>query len=184
MPNDNLLSVTPIDGRYESQTKSLANYFSEFALIKTRVEVEIEWLLLISKNKSLKFIPEVSKSQQKKIINIFKEFSIQDARQIKKIEKKTNHDVKAVELFIVEKLKKLKLNKLCEFVHFCCTSEDINNLSYSFMLQRFLNIEFLPEVNFLQKNLNSLSKEIFKIINVSFYSWSTCFPYFTWQRIF
>ena len=134
MPNDNLLSITPIDGRYESQTKFLANYFSEFALIRTRVEVEIEWLLLISKNKSLKFIPEVSKAQQNKIIKIFKEFSIQDARQVKKIEKKTNHDVKAVELFIVEKLKKLKLKKLCEFVHFCCTSEDINNLSYSLML--------------------------------------------------
>ncbi len=88
MPNDNLLSVTPIDGRYESQTKFLANYFSEFALIKTRVEVEIKWLLLISNNKSLKFIPEVSNIQQKKIINIFKEFSIQDARQVKKIEKK------------------------------------------------------------------------------------------------
>ena len=122
MPNDNLLSITPIDGRYESQTKFLANYFSEFALIRTRVEVEIEWLLLISKNKSLKFIPEVSKAQQNKIIKIFKEFSIQDARQVKKIEKKTNHDVKAVELFIVGKLRKLKLKKLCEFVHFCCTS--------------------------------------------------------------
>ena len=73
MPNDNLLSITPIDGRYESQTKFLANYFSEFALIRTRVEVEIEWLLLISKNKSLKFIPEVSKAQQNKIIKIFKE---------------------------------------------------------------------------------------------------------------
>ena len=66
MPNDNLLSVTPIDGRYESQTKPLANYFSEFGLIKTRVEIEIKWLLLISNNKSLKFIPEVSNSQQKK----------------------------------------------------------------------------------------------------------------------
>ena len=168
MPNDNLLSITPVDGRYESQTKSLANYFSEFALIKTRVEVEIEWLLLISKNKSLKFVPEVSNSQQKKITNIFQEFSIQDARQIKKIEKKTNHDVKAVELFIVEKLKKLKLNKLCEFVHFCCTSEDINNLSYSLMLQRFLDIEFIPEVNVLQKNLYSLAKKYSKLSMLAF----------------
>lgn len=168
MPNDNLLSVTPIDGRYESQTKSLENYFSEFALIKTRVEVEIEWLLLISNNKSLKFIPEVSNSQQKKIFHIFKEFSIQDARQIKKIEKKTNHDVKAVELFIVEKLKKLKLSKLCEFVHFCCTSEDINNLSYSLMLQRFLDIEFIPEVNFLQKNLTSSAKKFSKLSMLAF----------------
>ena len=168
MPNDNLLSITPIDGRYESQTKFLASYFSEFALIKTRVEVEIEWLLLISKNKSLKFIPEVSSSQQKKIVNIFKDFSIQDARQVKKIEKKTNHDVKAVELFIVEKLKKLNLSKLCEFVHFCCTSEDINNLSYSLILQRFISNEFLPEVNSLQKNLNSLAKKYSKVSMLAF----------------
>ena len=168
MPNDNLLSISPIDGRYESQTKSLAKYFSEFALIKTRVEVEIEWLLMLSKNKSLKYIPDISSSQQKKITNIFKEFSVQDARQIKKIEKKTNHDVKAVELFIVEKLKKLKLSKLCEFVHFCCTSEDINNLSYSLMLQRFLNKEFLPEVNLIQKNLNSLAKRHSKLSMLAF----------------
>ena len=117
MPNENLLAITPIDGRYKSKTKDLSNYFSEFALIKTRVEIEINWLILISKNKSLNFIPELSSSQQKKVLNIFREFSIQDARQVKNIEKKTNHDVKAVELFIVEKLKKIKLNKFCEFVH-------------------------------------------------------------------
>ena len=168
MPKDILLSVTPIDGRYESQTKSLENYFSEFALIRTRVEVEILWLLLISKSKTLKFIPEISENQQKKIKNIFNEFSIQDAKQIKRIEKKTNHDVKAVELFIVEKLKKLKLDKLCEFVHFCCTSEDINNLSYSLMLQRFLSIEFLPEVNSFQKNLNSMARKYSKIPMLAF----------------
>ena len=168
MPNDNLLSITPIDGRYKSQTTPLANYFSEFALIKTRVEIEIQWLLLISSNKNLKYVPEISNSQQKKVISIFQEFSIHDAKQIKKIEKQTNHDVKAVELFIVEKLKKLKLSKLCEFVHFCCTSEDINNLSYSLMLQRYLSIEFLPEVISLQKNLNSLAKKYSKISMLAF----------------
>ena len=168
MPNDNLLSITPIDGRYESQTKSLANYFSEFALIKTRVEVEIEWLLLIANSKKIKFISKPSDSQQKKIVSIFNEFSIQDARQVKKIEMKTNHDVKAVELFIVEKLKKFKLNHLCEFVHFCCTSEDINNLSYSLMLQRFLSTEFLPKVISLQKELNSLAKNYSKISMLAF----------------
>ncbi len=168
MPNDNLLSVTSIDGRYESQTKTLENYFSEFALIKTRVEVEVKWLLLISDSKSLTFIPKISKSQQKKIVDIFKNFSIQDARQIKKIEKKTNHDVKAVELFIVDELKKLKLNKLCEFVHFCCTSEDINNLSYALMLQRFLTTEFLPDFNLLQKNFKFLAKKYSKLPMLAF----------------
>jgi adenylosuccinate lyase len=132
------------------------------------VEIEIQWLLLISSNKNLKYVPEISNSQQKKVISIFQEFSIHDAKQIKKIEKQTNHDVKAVELFIVEKLKKLKLSKLCEFVHFCCTSEDINNLSYSLMLQRYLSIEFLPEVISLQKNLNSLAKKYSKISMLAF----------------
>jgi adenylosuccinate lyase len=132
------------------------------------VEIEIQWLLLISSNKNLKYVPEISNSQQKKVISIFQEFSIHDAKKIKKIEKQTNHDVKAVELFIVEKLKKLKLSKLCEFVHFCCTSEDINNLSYSLMLQRYLSIEFLPEVISLQKNLNSLAKKYSKISMLAF----------------
>ena len=108
MPNENLLAITPIDGRYESRTKCLSDYFSEFALIKTRVEVEINWLILISNNKSLSFIPNLSLAQQKKVLNIFNEFSIQDAREIKKIEKKTNHDVKAIELFYRSKTKKIK----------------------------------------------------------------------------
>ena len=168
MPNENLLAITPIDGRYKSKTKNLSNYFSEFALIKTRVEVEINWLILISKNKSLNFIPELSSSQQKKVLNIFREFSIQDAKQVKNIEKKTNHDVKAVELFIAEKLKKIKLNKFCEFVHFCCTSEDINNLSYSLMLQRFLSQEFSPAIDALQKKLHMMAKKWAKISMLAF----------------
>ena len=168
MPNENLLAITPIDGRYKSKTKNLSNYFSEFALIKTRVEVEINWLILISKNKSLNFIPELSSSQQKRVLNIFREFSIQDAKQVKNIEKKTNHDVKAVELFIVEKLKKIKLNKFCEFVHFCCTSEDINNLSYSLMLQRFLSQEFSPAIDALQKKLHVMAKKWAKISMLAF----------------
>ena len=160
MPNDNLLSITPIDGRYKSQTTPLANYFSEFALIQTRVEVEIQWLLLISSNKSLKYVPEISNSQQKKVISIFQEFSIHDAKKIKKIEKQTNHDVKAVELFIVEKLKKLKLSKLCEFVHFCCTSEDINNLSHSMMLaKKYSKISMLAFTHGQPASPTTLGKE-------------------------
>ena len=147
MPNDSLLSITPIDGRYQSKTSSLADFFSEFALIRTRVEVEIKWLLFLSKNKSIKFIPEISSLQNKKILKIFDDFSLIDAKQIKKIEKITNHDVKAVELFIVNKLKKLNIRKLCEFVHFGCTSEDINNLSYALMLDRYINLKFLTDVS-------------------------------------
>ena len=87
MPNDSLLSITPIDGRYQSKTSSLTDFFSEFALIKTRVEVEIKWLLFLSKNKTIKFIPEISSLQNKKILKIFDDFSLIDAKQIKRIEK-------------------------------------------------------------------------------------------------
>ena len=168
MPNDSLLSITPIDGRYQSKTSSLTNFFSEFALIKTRVEVEIKWLLFLSKNKTIKFIPEISSLQNKKILKIFDNFSLIDAKQIKRIEKITNHDVKAVELFIVNKLKKLNIRKLCEFVHFSCTSEDINNLSYALMLDRYINLKFLTDVSSLQKNLTSLAKKWSKISMLAF----------------
>ena len=168
MPKDNLFSITSIDGRYSSKTEPLINYFSEFALIKTRLEVEIKWLLVLAKTKSLKFIPEVSSAKEKAILKILEDFSLADAKKIKKIETKTNHDVKAVEIFIVEKLNRLNLKKLCEFVHFGCTSEDINNLSYSLMLQRFVDKEFLPRLNTLQKSFNSLAKKWSRISMLAF----------------
>ena len=102
MPKDNLLSITSIDGRYSSKTEPLKNYFSEFALIKTRLEVEIKWLLILVKTKSLKFIPEITTAKERAILKILEDFSLADAKKIKKIETRTNHDVKAVEIFIVE----------------------------------------------------------------------------------
>ncbi|RCL40555.1 MAG: adenylosuccinate lyase [Gammaproteobacteria bacterium] len=168
MPKDNLLSITSIDGRYSSKTEPLKNYFSEFALIKTRLEVEIKWLLVLAKTKSLKFIPEISTAKERAILKISEDFSLADAKKIKKIETRTNHDVKAVEIFIVEELNRLNLKKLCEFVHFGCTSEDINNLSYSLMMQRFVDKEFLPRLNTLQRSFNSLAKKWSRISMLAF----------------
>jgi adenylosuccinate lyase len=118
-----LQSISPIDGRYASKTTALQNYFSEFALIKYRVQVEILYFIELSA------IPlfTLPASKIKSIEKIYKQFSEADAQRIKAIEKTTNHDVKAVEYFIKEKLADLKLQKLSEFVHFGLTSQDINN---------------------------------------------------------
>jgi adenylosuccinate lyase len=118
-----LTAISPIDGRYHSKTKELQNYFSEYALIKYRVQVEILYFIELSKIKL--FVLPVSKV--KSVEKIYKNFSLADAQRIKDIEKTTNHDVKAVEYFIKEKLAALKLQKVSEFVHFGLTSQDINN---------------------------------------------------------
>ena len=101
MTKESLLSISPIDGRYKNKVKELENYFSEFALIKTRVEVEIRWLLFLLNTKSIKLLPLINKNQKKKIESIFLNFNLKEASKVKSIEKITNHDVKAVEVYIV-----------------------------------------------------------------------------------
>jgi adenylosuccinate lyase len=135
MLKNTLNSISPLDGRYATKLIELEQYFSEFALIKNRVIVEINWLIFMSRTKSLSFVPALSKNKETSLLKIIEEFSLKDAEQIKKIEAKTNHDVKAVEIFIRKKLESLNLKKYSEFVHLFCTSEDINNLSYSLMLK-------------------------------------------------
>ena len=119
MTKESLLSISPIDGRYKNKVKDLENYFSEFALIKTRVEVEIRWLLFLLNIKSLNFLPLINKNQKKKIESIFLNFNLKEASKVKSIEKITNHDVKAVEVYIVKQLDSVGLSKLSEFVHIC-----------------------------------------------------------------
>ena len=98
MTKESLLSISPIDGRYKNKIKELENYFSEFALIKTRVEVEIRWLLFLLNTKSFKFLPPINKNQQKKIESILLNFNLKEASKVKTIEKIINHDVKALSL--------------------------------------------------------------------------------------
>lgn len=149
-----LIAITTVDGRYWDKTKELSNHFSEYALIRTRVEIEIEYLIFLSEND---VSPKINKKRA--LREIYKNFSIKDSQRVKDIEKETNHDVKAVEYFIAEKLKKLKLEKLKPFVHFALTSADVNNIAYRLMIKRSLNDVLLPELNSFLKKLTSLSRK-------------------------
>ena len=136
MTFDNLTSISPIDGRYSAKTGPLKAIFSEYGLIKYRLLVEIRWLEAISKNSQISEVPEFSLKSKNVLSNIVDNFSLEDAKVIKEIEKTTNHDVKAVEYYLKEKVSSTpELQNVNEFIHFACTSEDINNLSHALMLK-------------------------------------------------
>jgi len=141
MELNELSAISPIDGRYRSKTSKLDTIFSEFGLIKYRAYIEIEWFKAMSLNKDIKEVPEFSKTSLNILNGIAENFSIQDAAKVKEIEKTTNHDVKAVEYFLKDAISSNpELNAVSEFVHFACTSEDINNLSHALMLKDGRNI--------------------------------------------
>ena len=126
-------ALTALDGRYAKLTKELSDVFSEYGLIKERVFVEIEWLKFILFDLKL---AQTNNIETQKLDAIKENFCLKDAEKIKKIEKKTNHDVKAVEYFIKEELELAGLSDIKEWVHFACTSDDINNTSYALMLDK------------------------------------------------
>ncbi len=131
-----LSAVSPIDGRYGSKTSALRTIFSEFGLIKYRVQVEVRWLQHLSQHPKITEVAAFGEEANTLLNNIVSDFSEEDAGRIKSIEATTNHDVKAVEYFIKEKIEgNAELVKVTEFVHFACTSEDINNLSHALMLK-------------------------------------------------
>jgi|TARA_B110000261_G_scaffold117248_1_gene130790 adenylosuccinate lyase len=136
MTFDNLTSISPIDGRYSDKTSPLKAIFSEFGLIKYRLLVEVRWLEAMSNNPHIPEVPTFSSQSNAALLAIAENFSLDDAKAIKKIERTTNHDVKAVEYFLKEKISSIpELQKVSEFIHFACTSEDINNLSHALMLE-------------------------------------------------
>ena len=136
MTFDNLTSISPIDGRYSAKTGPLKAIFSEYGLIKYRLLVEVRWLEAMSKNSQISEVPEFSLKSKNVLSNIVDNFSLEDAKVIKEIEKTTNHDVKAVEYYLKEKVSSNpELQNVNEFIHFACTSEDINNLSHALMLE-------------------------------------------------
>ena len=131
-----LTAVSPIDGRYCSKTDTFRSIFSEYGLIRYRVEVEVRWLICLSDHPQIEEVPTLSAEATSALESIVENFSIEDAQAVKDIEKTTNHDVKAVEYFIKDKVSTSKeLNAISEFIHFACTSEDINNLSHGLMLK-------------------------------------------------
>jgi adenylosuccinate lyase len=150
--------LSPIDGRYASKTEFISQYFSEYALIKTRVEVEIEYLIQLSLL-DLKGFKKFSNNEIEVLKNIYLNFNESDAIEIKDIEAKTNHDVKAVEYFIKEKAEKLGLEFNTEFIHFGLTSQDINNTSFPLMLKRYLLEGYLPHIKGILDLLNSRASE-------------------------
>ena len=150
---ESLKAITPIDGRYKNITSPFSTIFSEFGLISSRVKIELLWLLSLSENSDIREINKFDDSSKDLILNIINEFDIDDAKEIKLIEKTTNHDVKAVEYFIKNKLNNLKgFKEAKEFVHFACTSEDINNLSHATMISEGRKIL----LNYMEDIINQL----------------------------
>ena len=148
MEFNSILAISPIDGRYARQSQELREIFSEYGLIKNRVIVEIEWLKMLAAQPELKEIPPLSKAAITQLDAIVNEFSVEHANRVKDIEKTTNHDVKAIEYFLKEMVANYQeLNAIHEFIHFACTSEDINNLSYALMLKEARQNILLPQMD-------------------------------------
>jgi adenylosuccinate lyase len=150
-----LAAISPIDGRYRNQLQHLDEYFSEFALIKYRVKVEVEYFLFLSQKRFFKVSPKV----KKQLLEVEKNFSIADAEKIKATEKITNHDVKAVEYFLKEKLQSFGGEDLLEWIHFGLTSQDINNTAVPMMWKDAIEHEYLPAVINLQRTLQDLAND-------------------------
>jgi adenylosuccinate lyase len=163
MANDSdnsLLAISPLDGRYKSKCEDLAPYFSEFALMRYRVFVEIKWLQKLSEHDQIDDLQVISERGLVYLDDLIENFSIADAQRIKAIEATTNHDVKAVEYFIKEKFEdNAELSDQLEFVHFACTSEDINNLAYALMLRDGRDKAILDQMREIETQLAQLAKD-------------------------
>ena len=157
MSHSSLHAISPIDGRYASKVSQLSRYFSEAALIKYRVRVEVEYYISLSK--VLPQLSNVTEAHYKELRNIHINFNDNDAERVKEIEKTTNHDVKAVEYFIKEKLAGTDLKEQLEFIHFGLTSQDINNTAVPLSLRDAIEDVFLPELNEVISELNAFAIE-------------------------
>lgn len=158
MSNYSLMAVAPIDGRYRKQVEDLSLYFSEYALIKYRVRVEIEYFIALCEI-PLDQLKDFDPNMKEVLRDIYRNFSAENAEQIKEIEKTTNHDVKAVEYFIKGEFKKLGIDKYNEFVHFGLTSQDINNTSVPLSLLEGIKDSYMPALTEVINILEDFAKE-------------------------
>jgi len=158
MDNSPLAAISPVDGRYNKQTKDLKKYYSEYALIRYRVLVEIEYFISLCEI-PLEQLKTIDKNLFSKLRDIYLNFSYENAQEIKVIEQTTNHDVKAVEYFIKQKFSLLGLDNYSEFVHFGLTSQDINNTAIPISLLEGIRDSYLPLLNTILVKLTSMSKE-------------------------
>jgi adenylosuccinate lyase len=154
-----LLAVSPLDGRYRKNLNRLSDYFSEYALIRYRVQVEVEYFIALSEAHFF----SLSNAQQKALRKLYTQFSIEDAQRVKEIESVTNHDVKAVEYLLKEKLSALKLTKQQEWIHFGLTSQDINNTSVPLLWKDALQNEYIPTLNGIIAQLKQFADAWHKI---------------------
>ena len=155
---NSLNSISPIDGRYHNNTIKLSGYFSEKAFIRYRIIVEIEYFISLVEIP----LPQLKSFPTKKIKdlkNIYEKFTVDDALEVKRIEKKTNHDVKAIEYFLKNKFDLIGISPFKEFIHFGLTSQDINNTSIPLSIKNAINEEYFPNINEVLSNLNKLSNE-------------------------
>ncbi len=158
--NEALNAVSPLDGRYAKHIDPLRPIFSEYGLIKKRVLIEIEWLVALSLDLELKEIPRFNQATQKKLKTAAQKFSLKDAQAVKTIEQTTNHDVKAIEYWLKKIFKNDKsVMKVSEFIHFACTSEDINNLAYALMLKEGIENVILPKIEAIKNDLKGFAKQ-------------------------
>ena len=158
MPLSALTALSPLDGRYRDKVSRLSDYFSEFGLIRYRILVEVEWLKALCATKALDDIPSLSPATLKQLDAVVRDFSVIDGEAVKQIEARTNHDVKAIEYWLKDKLSdNREIAGITGFVHFACTSEDINNLCHAMMLSDARAHIMLPAVDALIERLTALA---------------------------
>jgi adenylosuccinate lyase len=160
MDLSSLTAVSPIDGRYGAKCADLRPIFSEYGLIRHRVLVEVRWLQMLAANPEIPEVPAFGDRANQVLNGIVDNFQLEDAQRVKNIERTTNHDVKAVEYFLKEKIAgNAELEAVAEFIHFACTSEDINNLSYALMLREARTQALLPQMDDLISAVKALAHE-------------------------
>lgn len=155
-----LTAISPVDGRYGSKTSDYQAIFSEYGLIRHRVQVEVRWLQALAAHPDIAEVPALGKHANNILNDIVDKFSVEDAQRVKNIERTTNHDVKAVEYFLKEKITgNQELEAVSEFIHFACTSEDINNLSHALMLREGRNQVLLNQMDEIIDNMRQLAHD-------------------------
>jgi adenylosuccinate lyase len=160
MDLSSLTAISPIDGRYGAKCVDLRPIFSEYGLIRHRVLVEVRWLQMLAENSGIPEVPAFGEHANNILNAIVDKFSEEDAQRVKNIESTTNHDVKAVEYFLKEKIEgNAELEAVSEFIHFACTSEDINNLSYALMLREARSQALLPQMDEVVGAIKKLAKD-------------------------
>jgi adenylosuccinate lyase len=155
-----LLDVSPVDGRYRARTRALERYFSEFALIRYRVRAMIEWYLSLAANPAIDAVMVPNADAGKNLRRVYEDFSLADARRVKELERTLNHDVKAVEYFVKERIAAIDAKLPAEMVHFACTSEDVNSVAYALILKEFVERELAPRLDKTAATLSAMAQRL------------------------